>query len=56
MTRDEKKSMAYNDCSNYEGPSMPYDEEYMQRYNFWRPIAKFPLDSDEYWGYDDLVY
>lgn len=55
MTRDEKNSIAYDDCCDFNGPSMPYDDEYMKCYNFWRPIAKFPEDSNEYWDYDDMM-
>lgn len=45
MTREEKNHQAYDDCSLYEDPSMPYDSEYMECYRFWREIAKFPGDE-----------
>ena len=56
MTRDMKNSVAYDDCSNYEGPSMPYDKEYMECYRFWREIAQYPEDCNDYWTDDDICY
>lgn len=47
MTRDQKNSKAYDDCSEYAEPSMPWDAEYMECYRFWRAIAKFPGDDFE---------
>lgn len=44
MNKDEKNSLAYQDCCNCEEPSLPGDDEYMQCYRFWRQIARFPED------------
>lgn len=56
MNRDQKNSLAYDDCCNFEGPSLPYDEEYMDCYKFWRQIARFPEDVIEYWTDEDRTY
>lgn len=49
MTKDEKNSLAYQDCLDCQEPSMPDDKEYMESYVYWRAIAKFPEDQwDEY--------
>lgn len=44
LTREEKNSLAYDDCSKFEEPSMPDDPEYMDLYRYWREIARFPED------------
>lgn len=47
MTTEEKNSLAYQDCANYTEPSMPNDIQYMEKYRFWRAIARFPEDIEE---------
>ncbi len=44
MTKDEKNSLAYDDCSEFKEPSMPWDEEYMNCYRFWRGVANYQED------------
>jgi hypothetical protein len=46
MTTEQKNSQAYQDCANYAEPSIPNDEVYMERYRYWRAIARYPEDID----------
>lgn len=34
-----KNFKAYQDVYKSKGPSMPDDEEYMERYRFWYPLG-----------------
>lgn len=45
MTKEQKNSQAYDDCSQYLEPSMPHDTEYMDCYRYWRAIARYPGDD-----------
>ena len=43
---DQLNSKAYEDVFECKPPSLPDDKEYMECYNFWRPLQKFPGDDD----------
>ena len=43
---DELNHKAYEDVLDCKDPSMPDNEEYMQCYNFWRPLQRFPGDDE----------
>jgi hypothetical protein len=45
MTKEEKNHQAYMDVLDCLDPSFLDDEEYMQSYNFWRPLQKYPFDD-----------
>lgn len=45
MERENLNHLAYMDVLDCRGPSMPDNEVYMECYNFWRPLQKYPDDD-----------
>ena len=52
MTRDAKNHQAYMDVLDENGPTMEYDEEYMECYRNWYPLG--PEYSRDQWYGDDF--